>query len=164
MELKNFKRRKCDVERYQRALKVLTEITFGILVSRMKKIIDCFEIESKIIEFFCSNPNVIEVEYKSSKDGKLYKLPIRVIGRDSDGRYFVTDGILSCRLVGENYANERLNRGADYHSLRVTSETKYIDYWASEYQEFLLFQLNNQDKLEELCKELNKMGRNYFSI
>lgn len=165
MKLKDFRRRKCEVESYKRALKLRNELTFGLLVEKMQKVIDFFEMQSKIIEFFCSNPNVTETEYRNSKDGKLYKLPIRLIGKGSDGKHFVTDGILSCQLCGENYVDERRNRGADYHCLHITAKTKEISYWDSQYnQEFLLLQLNNQDKLDDLCKELDKMRENYFYI
>ena len=160
-----FIRRKCDVERYNRAKKVLESVTFPLFEQRLQRVISFFELESKFIELFINHPDLEVVENKDAKGGVVYTLNINLIAKDrNNGNHFVKPSKLSCQLVGENYADRRLNIGADYHFIHVASSLGGFDYWHSDMLPFLVSQLENQDKLEEMCEQLNLMEKNWFGL
>lgn len=158
-----FIRRKCDVERYNRAKKVLENVTFPLFEQRLQQTITHFELESKLIELFINHPNLEIVNDSNAKGGVIYTLNVNLIAKDrNNGNHFVKPSKMSCRLVGENYTDRRLNIGADYHYISVVSSHGGFDYWHSDMLPFLVSQLENQDKLEEMCEQLNLMEKNWF--
>lgn len=162
----NFIRRKSETERYERAKKLLTNIKNDFLRNDLqKKEIELYEIQTKIIQFFVNHPKLQIIDNANSKGGKEYKLTLKLIAQKSDDTYYVKDNVvMSCCLVGENYVNPRYNIGADYHSLSVISPCGKINYWQQGWSEFLWYQLQHQDKLDDICQELNLMNKNYFNI
>ena len=97
------------------------------------------------------------------KNCQAYKLPFKYID-DVDGAYKVFDGYILVQLLGENYANPRLNIGADYHTIRLDKSSKgSIDYWYDKTIPFLLWQAEHQDVmiLRRACDELNELKKAY---
>lgn len=165
MEKFKFIRRKCDVERYNRAKKVLEKVTFPLLVQSLQETIAHFELKSKFIELFVNHPNLEIVENDGAKGGVIYILHVNLIAKDKEsGNHYVKPSKITCQLIGENYADRRLNIGADYHSIHVVSSHGAIDYWYSDRLPFLVSQLENQGELEEMCEQLNIMNKNYFPL
>lgn len=159
-----FIRRKCDIERYERAMRLLDQVTDTFAKKELKKVINEYKTKTKIISFFVNNPNVEVVISNANKEGKVYKLPIKIIAKTDEKGYFVKDGMMSCQLIGENYTDTRLNVGADYHSISVVTSCGQISYWHQSNNEFLLYQLENQDKLEDMCKDYNLLAKNWFEV
>ena len=153
-----FLRRQCDVERYKRAKKLLEVVTFPTLRKRLEKEIADYETESRIIELFVNHPDLQE---ERMKDGRLfYVLPMRFVSLQGE-RYEIVDGEISCGPAHrENYVESWRNVGTEYHSLYVDNKTSDNGYWLL--TESTLEQIENQDKLEEICKQLNLMKKNYF--
>lgn len=158
-----FRRRKSDVERYERAKKVLSLVTFDVAKKDLQKEIDGYETRSKIISYFVNHPNLQTIKSDKVKSGEYYTLDIKLIARNED-KYYVKDAKMHCQLIGENYVEQWRNVGADYHSINIPTGTGKLNYWFHQYDDFLLEQLLNQDKLEDMCKELNIMSKNYFDI
>ena len=89
MEKFNFRRRKCEVERYNRAKKLLNEITIQSLRAILEKEIAEYETKSEIINLFVNNPNLRE---EKDTDGTAkYTLPMRFVSF-IDEKYQVVDG------------------------------------------------------------------------
>ena len=158
-----FKRRKSDTKRYERALSILDKVTFEPMRSVIESEIKAYDTESQLISLFVNNPNTIEVDYKGSKNGKAYELPIKVIAKYDNG-FKVIEVKLVSFIVGENYVEEWRNVNNDYSVLRIPNNTGRIDYFYPKYRPLLLSQLQNQDKLEEMCDQLNLMDKNYFYL
>ena len=165
MERFKFRRRKSNVERYNRAKKLLESVTFPLLVNRLQEEIAYYDLESKLIDLFVNHPNLEVVNKESARGGVYYSLDINLISRNiKDGEYIVKPSRITCSLVRENYLESWRNIGADYHWISVVSSHGSIDYWHKDKLSFLISQLENQDKLEKMCEELNLMSKNYFPI
>ena len=98
------------------------------------------------------------------KNCQAYKLPFKYID-DVDGAYRVFDGHILVQLIGENYANPRLNIGADYHTISLVKSSKgTINYWYDKTIPFLLWQAEHQDVmiLRRACDELNELKKAYL--
>lgn len=159
-----FRRRKSDIERFERAKKVISNLTNPLLIQTVQKVIDNYNTNSEIINIFVNHPNLQVTDNKNSKDGKMFSLEVMLIVQDTNGKYYPKQTKLTCQLVGENYSDKRLNIGKDYHYIHIATNLRTIDYWNDKYKPFLLIQLKNQNQLEEICNQLNYMGENYFSL
>lgn len=153
-----FIRRKCDVERYERAKEICKKISDKFLVSSMQQVIDEFDMQSALIDYFTSKVSSLP----STTDSEEVRLPIKLIVEGEDRLYQIVDAELQCRLVGDNYVEEWRNIGAEYHNLRVNMRRYDFHYDFATTKPFLLYQLQNQERLEQICKEMNILVKAYF--
>lgn len=146
------------MESYERAKKLLEVVTFPTLRKRLEREITDYETESRIIELFVNHPDLQE---EQTKDGRTrYVLPMRFVSLQGE-RYEIVDGKISCGpACRENYVESWRNIGTEHHGLYVDNKTTDNGYWLL--TENTLEQIENQDKLEEICKQLNLMKKNYF--
>lgn len=157
--MEKFRRRECDVERYNRAKKCLNNVTSEVSKAILNKVIAEYETESKIIEWFMAQPH--EIIKQGEKVAEC--VSVMLIFQDANAEYQVANARLYCQLYKENYAEAWRNIGKDYHYISVRSDKPM---WRTNYQHnnkpFMLEQLLNQDKLQSMCDELNYLNKNYF--
>ena len=120
-----FQERKCDVERDNRIASFrnrgFCDVAKDIL-AREKELSDA---RHKLIDYVTgriNNDSSTEtfIDYKNCQ---AYKIPLKYID-EVDGTYQVFDGHICVQLVGENYANPRLNIGADYHTISLVKSSR----------------------------------------
>lgn len=159
-------REKAAIERYNRAKRLMGKVNSEIAKKSLQKAIDYFETESAIIDYVTNHPNLEERidEHKNSKDGKVYVLEVNLIIRYKDN-FEVCPSKIIVQKIGSCYVESWRNVGNDHHTYHIsTSKRSTLDYWESRHTKFLLYQLQNQDKLEEICKDLQLLNENYFAI
>ena len=158
MEHFKYIRRKCEVERYNRAKKLMENVTIPVLRAKLEKEIADFETKSKIIELFVSHPNL---EKRVRKDGKAeYVLPMRFVTLVGN-KYEIVSGTIKCGPPWkENYVEEWRNIGTEHHSLYIDNKSNENGFWLC--TEETLEQMLNQDGLEEMCRQANLLLKNYF--
>ena len=161
-----FQERKCDVERDKRLASFrnrgFRDVAKDIL-AREKELSDT---RHKFIDYVTDriNNDSSTETFTDYKNGQAYKIPFKYID-EVDGTYQVFDGYICVLLVGENYANPRLNIGADYHTIRLDKSIDgSIDYWYDKTIPFLLWQTEHQDVmvLRRACDELNELKKAYL--
>ena len=161
-----FQERKCDVERDKRIASFrnrgFSDVAKDIL-AREKELSD---IRHKLHDYVTDriNNDSSTETFTDYKNCLAYKIPFKYID-EVDGTYQVFDGYICVLLVGENYANPRLNIGADYHTIRLDKSIYgSIDYWYDKTIPFLLWQAEHQDVmiLRRACDELNELKKAYL--
>ena len=161
-----FQERKCDVERDKRIASFrnrgFSDVAKDIL-AREKELSDT---RHKLIDYVTDriNNDSSTETFTDCNKRQAYQFPFKYID-DVDGAYKVFDGYIRVQLVGENYANPRLNIGADYHTIRLDKSNKgSIDYWYDKTTPFLLWQAEHQDVmiLRRACDELNELKKAYL--
>ena len=161
-----FQERKCDVERDKRIASFrnrgFSDVAKDIL-AREKELSD---IRHKLHDYVTDriNNDSSTETFTDCNKRQAYKIPFKYID-EADGTYQVFDGYICVLLVGENYANPRLNIGADYHTIRLDKSIDgSIDYWYDKTTPFLLWQAEHQDVmiLRRACDELNELKKAYL--
>ena len=161
-----FQERRCDVERDKRIASFRNRGYCDVakdILAREKELSDT---RHKLIDYVTdriNNDSSTEtfIDYNNCE---AYKIPFKYID-EVDETYQVFDGYICVILVGENYANPRLNIGADYHTIRLDKSIYgSIDYWYDKTIPFLLWQVEHQDVmiLRRACDELNELKKAYL--
>lgn len=153
-----FIRRKSDVEHYERAKEICKKISDKFLVSSMQQVIEEFDMKTALIDYFTSKVSSLP----STTDSEVVRLPFKLIAEGEDRLYQIVDAELQCRLVRENYVEQWRNIGTEYHSLWVYMRRHDFHYDFATTKPFLLYQLQNQERLEQICKEMNILEKSYF--
>ena len=161
-----FHERKCDVERDKRLASFrnrgFCDVAKGILECE-KELSDARHKLHDYVTDRINNDSSTET-FTDCNKRQAYQFPFKYID-DVDGAYKVFDGYICVQLVGENYANPRLNIGADYHTIRLDKSSKgSIDYLYDKTTPFLLWQAEHQDVmiLRRACDELNELKKAYL--
>ena len=161
-----FQERRCDVEHDKRIATFRNRGFCDVAKDILARQIAMCDTRHKLIDYVTdriNNDSSTEtfIDYKNCQ---AYKIPFKYID-EVDGTYQVFDGHIRVQLVGENYANPRLNIGADYHIIRLDKSIDgSIDYWYDKTIPFLLWQAEHQDVmiLRRACDELNELKKAYL--
>ena len=161
-----FQERRCDVEHDNRIASFRNRgfcDVAKVILAREKELSD---IRRKLHDYVTDriNNDSSTETFTDCNKRQAYKIPFKYID-EADGTYQVFDGYICVILVGENYANPRLNIGADYHTIRLDKSSKgSIDYWYDKTIPFLLWQAEHQDVmiLRRACDELNELKKAYL--
>ena len=156
----------CDVERDNRIASFINRGFCDVakdILAREKELSDT---RHKLIDYVTDriNNDSSTETFTDCNKRQAYKIPFKYID-EVDGTYQVFDGYICVILVGENYANPRLNIGADYHTIRLVKSSRgNINYWYEKTTPFLLWQAEHQDVmiLRRACDELNELKKAYL--
>ena len=161
-----FQERKCDVERDKRIASFrnrgFCDVTKDILTHE-KELSDARHKLHDYVTDRINNDSSTET-FIDRKNCQAYKIPFKYID-DVDGAYKVFNGYILVQLLGENYANPRLNIGSEYHTISLVKPNRgSIDYWYEKTTPFLLWQAEHQDVmiLRRACDELNELKKAYL--
>ena len=161
-----FQERRCDVERDKRITSFRNRGFCDVAKDILARQIAMSDARHKLHEYVIDriNNDSSTETFTDCNKRQAYKIPFKYID-EVDGTYQVFDGHIRVQLVGENYANPRLNIGADYHTIRLDKSSKgSIDYWYEKTTPFLLWQAEHQDvlMLRRACDELNELKKAYL--
>ena len=161
-----FQERKCDVEHDNRIAKFRNRGFCDVAKDIFARQIAMSDVRHKLIDYVTDriNNDSSTETFTDCNKRQAYQFPFKYID-EVDGAYKVFDGYICVQLVGENYANPRLNIGADYHTIRLDKSSKgSIDYWYDKTTPFLLWQAEHQDVmiLRRACDELNELKKAYL--
>ena len=161
-----FQERKCDVERDKRITSFRNRGFCDVAKDILAREKELSDVRHKLIDYVTDriNNDSSTETFTDRKNCQAYKLPFKYID-DVDGAYKVFDGYILVQLLGENYANPRLNIGSEYHTISlVKSNRGSIDYWYEKTTPFLLWQAEHQDVmiLRRACDELNELKKVYL--
>ena len=161
-----FQERKCDVEHDNRIAKFRNRGFCDVAKDIFARQIAMSDVRHKLIDYVTDriNNDSSTETFTDCNKRQAYKIPFKYID-EVDGTYQVFDGYICVLLVGENYANPRLNIGADYHTIRLDKSIDgSIDYWYEKTTPFLLWQAEHQDVmiLRRACDELNELKKAYL--
>ena len=161
-----FQERRCDVERDKRIASFrnrgFCDVTKDILTHE-KELSDARHKLHDYVTDRINNDSSTET-FIDRKNCQAYKIPFKYID-DVDGAYKVFNGYILVQLLGENYANPRLNIGSEYHTISLVKPNRgSIDYWYEKTTPFLLWQAEHQDVmiLRRACDELNELKKAYL--
>ena len=169
-----FQERRCDVECDKRIASFRNKGFCNVARDIIAREIAKSDVRHKLNDYVTDriNNNSSTETFTDCNNRQAYKFPFKYIDK-VDESYQVFDGYIYVQLVGENYADPRLNIGADYHTIRLVKfRNGYIDYWYDKTTSFLLWQAEHQDVmfLNKACDELNELKKahldniDYFSI
>ena len=161
-----FQERKCDVEHDNRIAKFRNRGFCDVAKDIFARQIAMSDVRHKLIDYVTDriNNDSSTETFTDCNKRQAYQFPFKYID-DVDGTYQVFTGYIRVQLVGENYANPRLNISADYHIIRLDKSTDgSIDYWYDKTNQFLLWQAEHQDVmiLRRACDELNELKKAYL--
>ena len=161
-----FQERRCDVERDNRIASFrnrgFCDVAKDILAHE-KELSDARHKLHDYVTDRINNDSSTET-FIDRKNCQAYKIPFKYID-DVDGAYKVFNGYILVQLLGENYANPRLNIGSEYHTISLVKPNRgSIDYWYEKTTPFLLWQAEHQDVmiLRRACDELNELKKAYL--
>ena len=161
-----FQERRCDVERDKRIASFrnrgFCDVAKDILAHE-KELSDARHKLHDYVTDRINNDSSTET-FIDRKNCQAYKIPFKYID-DVDGAYKVFNGYILVQLLGENYANPRLNIGSEYHTISLVKPNRgSIDYWYEKTTPFLLWQAEHQDVmiLRRACDELNELKKAYL--
>lgn len=158
-----FQERKCDVEHDNRIAKFRNRGFCDVAKDIFARQIAMSDVRHKLIDYVTDriNNDSSTETFNDCNKRQAYQFPFKYID-NVDGIYQVFAGYIRVQLVGENYANPRLNIGADYHIIRLDKSIYgTIDYWYDKTIPFLLWQAEHQDVmiLRRACDELNELKK-----
>ena len=161
-----FQERKCDVERDKRIASFRNIGFFDVARDILAREKTNSDVRHKLIDYVTDriNNDSSTETFTDCNKRQAYKFPFKYIDEVNE-TYQVFYGFISVQLVGENYADPRLNIGADYHTIRLIKSSKgVIDYWYDKAAPFLLWQAEHQDVmiLRRACDELNELKKAYL--
>ena len=161
-----FQERRCDVECDKRIASFRNRGLCNVARDIIAREIAKSDVRHKLNDYVTDriNNNSSTETFTDCNNRQAYKFPFKYIDK-VDESYQVFDGYIYVQLVGENYADPRLNIGADYHIIRLdTSIDGSIDYWYDKTIPFLLWQAEHQDVmvLRRTCDELNELKKAYL--
>ena len=161
-----FQERRCDVEHDKRLASFRNRGFCDVAKDILARQIAMSDARHKLHDYVTDriNNDSSTETFTDCKNCQAYKIPFKYID-DVDGAYKVFDGHILVKLLGENYANPRLNIGADYHTISLVKSSKgSIDYWYDKTIPFLLWQAEHQDVmiLRRACDELNELKKAYL--
>ena len=161
-----FQERRCDVERDKRIASFrnrgFCDVAKDILAHE-KELSDARHKLHDYVTDRINNDSSTET-FIDRKNCQAYKIPFKYID-NVDGAYKVFNGYILVQLLGENYANPRLNIGSEYHTISLVKPNRgSIDYWYEKTTPFLLWQAEHQDVmiLRRACDELNELKKAYL--
>ena len=161
-----FQERRCDVEHDNRLASFRNRGFCDVAKDILARQIAMSDARHKLQDYVTDriNNDSSTETFTDCNKRQAYKIPFKYID-EVDGTYQVFDGYICVILVGENYANPRLNIGADYHTIRLDKSIYgSIDYWYDKTTQFLLWQAEHQDVmiLRRACDELNELKKVYL--
>ena len=161
-----FQERRCDVEHDNRIASFRNRGFYDVakdILAREKELSDARHKLHDYVTDRINNDSSTE-SFIDRNNRQAYKFPFKYID-DVDGAYKVFDGHILVQLFGENYANPRLNIGAEYHTISLVKSSRgTINYWYEKTIPFLLWQAEHQDVmiLRRACDELNELKKAYL--
>ena len=126
-----FQERRCDVERDNRIASFRNRGFCDVAKDILAREKELSNIRHKLHDYVTDriNNDSSTETFTDCNKRQAYKIPFKYID-EVDGTYQVFDGYICVILVGENYANPRLNIGADYHTIRLDKSIYgSSDYW-----------------------------------
>ena len=161
-----FQERRCDVEHDKRLASFRNRGFSDVAKDILGRQIAMSDARHKLIEYVTNriNNDSSTETFIDRKNCQAYKIPFKYID-DVDGAYKVFNGYILVQLLGENYANPRLNIGSEYHTISLVKPNRgSIDYWYEKTTPFLLWQAEHQDVmiLRRACDELNELKKAYL--
>lgn len=142
---------KNDIARYEQAKNVFKTITTPFAFDKAQEIINKHNAYHKIVEFVKASKD------KTSKEGingTIWYIPFKCIGLslDTDKGYFIDD---KATLVVEPFAN----MDEVFHVIYIIGQVGCLNYWVENNINLLTEILENQDKIETICKDLNEINK-----
>ena len=161
-----FKERKCDVDRDKRIASFRNRGFYDVARDVLARQMELSDARHTLIDYVTERINndsstETATDYKNCP---VYKFPFKYID-EVDGKYQVFVGHICVKLIEENYANPRLNIGAEYHTISLVKSSKgSINYLYDKAIPFLLWQAEHQDVmiLRRACDELNELKKAYL--